>query len=216
VEEGLEERQKLGDLNGFYRGVVVDTADPKKKGRVRVRVFAVMEELTDTDKDSIPWAVPAQGLTSGGAGIGFGVFSVPQVDSFVFVFFEAGDPFQPVYFAEATDGVHGQPTFKDTNYPDRRGFRLKNGVEFFVDEVNDLIKLTHPSGTEVTIDESGKVAIKSTQVEIGSASFKKLVNEAFQAVYNSHTHVAPGGGGPTSAPSVLITPSELTQETKAS
>jgi len=156
MEEKIE--RPSSEYYGNYRGEVVDNNDPLQAGRVRVKVFDFMGELTPADYPSIPWAVPAYPIADG-AGVGFGYFSVPRLNSNVFVFFEGGDVFQPVYFAEAPDVTRGLPGFRTVNYPDTKGWRLKNGVEFFVNEALDYVAFNHPAGTTVEIFNDGKVDV---------------------------------------------------------
>ncbi len=93
-------------LNGIYRGVVEDRNDPKKAGRVRVRVFGVHTkekvkgEYDGIPTDELPWAQPVAGLIEGSI-TGMGQFSVPLQGSHVFVFFENGNHMQPRYFGTA-------------------------------------------------------------------------------------------------------------------
>lgn len=143
---------------GMYRGAVLDNADPDKLGRVKVRVFGVFTE--DIPTAAIPWAVPAMPLFAG-AGAGYGCFAVPEVGSHVFVFFEAGDIYQPVYFAEAPDGVHGLPTERTANYPDRKVFKTANGIVIYIDDSAKTLKLTLPSGGTITVGSSGDVTISA-------------------------------------------------------
>ena len=43
-------------LNGFYRGVVEDNNDPKKAGRVRIRIFGLhTEQKNKTDTEGIAY-----------------------------------------------------------------------------------------------------------------------------------------------------------------
>jgi hypothetical protein len=159
------------EYTGFYRGKVVlrdetktsegqDLAEPKKWGRIKIRVYPMMAS-EDIPVDSLPWAVPALPIGSGGSNVDYGSFAVPQIDSMVWVFFEQGNPYYPVYFAEASDGVHGLPSWLETNYPDRRGFTFKNGLTVVVDEKDNTCWLMHPSGTGIKIegtdDDHGKI-----------------------------------------------------------
>ena len=49
----------------FWWGVVEDRFDPKKLGRVRVRVYGYYTGDTGKmPKDDLPWAIPVQGITS--------------------------------------------------------------------------------------------------------------------------------------------------------
>lgn len=142
---------------GNYRGKVVSNADSSNLGRIKVEIFGVFDGIAAAD---IPWAVPAFPLSSG-AGVGFGSFAVPEVDSYVWCFFESEDHNQPVYFAEATDGVHGLPSERITNYPSRKVFKTKSGVIIYIDDSSDEIKISQPSGTHLTIDGSGNITLSS-------------------------------------------------------
>lgn len=147
--------------DGIYRGKVVDNNDPDKKGRIKVRVYGIMQN-SKIQTDSIPWAVSAQPL-SNGAGTGVGSFYIPRVDSEVFLFFESGDFMSPVYFAEASNGIKGLPSFRTTNYPNRIGFKLENGIEFFIDQQSTALLFTHPGGVSVSVDSTGNMTVVSTK-----------------------------------------------------
>jgi len=162
----------IGDLKkmsdkflGFYRGLVAATdeeaKDTNKWGRIKVRVHPMMDGA-DIPIDALPWAVPAFSSTEG-SGDGYGQFNVPRVGSEVWVFFEAGSPAQPVYFASAPNGVHGLPNGDDAdgdpnwyqkNYPDRKGVQYQNGLIIYTDEKNGEVYMFHPSGTWIKIGGS--------------------------------------------------------------
>jgi hypothetical protein len=149
---------KLKDLDGFYRGVVVDNADPKKYGRVKINVFGVFDGIETLH---IPWAKPAMPVFRG-SGSGYGYSSVPEVGAYVWCFFEVGDLYQPVFFAEAPDGVHGLPTERITNYPNRIVWKTKTGISIYVDDTSKEIKVTHPEGATITIDGTGNITLDSS------------------------------------------------------
>lgn len=143
------------EFNGNYRGKVVSNTDPSSLGRIKVEVFGVFDGIAAAD---IPWAVPAFPLSSG-AGVGFGSFAVPEVDSYVWCFFESGDVYQPVYFAEATDGVHGLPSERMANYPSRKVVKTKSGTVIYIDDSTGDVVIDATRG-------SGDVIIKGTTVNI--------------------------------------------------
>lgn len=176
-------------FDGIYRGKVlltdVDAADGKF-GRIKVEVYPMLlgtetaktllknangEQLQTIaegiETDCLPWATPAFPLFEG-AGNGYGCFSIPKVGSFVFVFFENGDIYQPVYFAEAADGVHGLPTERLTNYPNRKVMKTEQGITIELDDTDgeEEIKITHPAGATIQIDSSGNITITGTTVNI--------------------------------------------------
>lgn len=166
-------------ISGMYRGKVIDTADPKQVGRVRVQIYGYFDDITDTD--NIPWAVPILPIFSG-AGTGHGWFAVPAVGSEVMCFFEAGDIYQPVYFGEAPTGVHGHPSDLTTNYPNRRGLKTPSGHMIFIDDTTNEIEIKHSGGAyiniksallklfmgsaKIQIDNSGNITIEGTRVDI--------------------------------------------------
>ena len=169
----------MGKYTGTYRGKVlstdvneVDSAGAAVNlGRIKCEVYPMLIGITTAqDLDGVngietallPWAVPAMPLFSG-AGVGYGSFSVPEVGSFVWVFFEGGDVYQPVYFAEAATKTHGLPSERATDYPYTKVWRTARGI---VITINDLegsedIKVLHPTGTNFQIDSSGNVIIDS-------------------------------------------------------
>ena len=144
---------------GLYRGLVLDNDDPDKLGRIKVKIFTVFS--SEIPATYLPWAVPAFPLFTG-SGNGFGSFAVPEINSHVFVMFEAQDFNQPVYFAEAPTASLGIPTESATNYPSRRVLKTKNGIVFYIDDSNKEIKVTHPTGAFIQIDSSGNINISSS------------------------------------------------------
>lgn len=98
------EKEIVEHLVGFYRGVVVDTADETKSGRIRVRVFPFFDGVLTSE---LPWAIYADGFMGGLADNGSVL--IPEIDSHVFVFFENGDHRYPVYFAAAPAIQNGVP-----------------------------------------------------------------------------------------------------------
>ena len=71
---------------GKYRGVVTDSADPNLRGRIKVRVPAVLG-------DAEVWALPC--VPYAGDKVGF--FFLPEPGTAVWVEFEGGDPSYPIW-----------------------------------------------------------------------------------------------------------------------
>lgn len=72
---------------GKYRGKVTANKDPLNQGRIQVSVASIFEE----GKQS--WAMPCSPY----AGKGIGLFTIPPVDTNVWVEFEGGDPDYPIW-----------------------------------------------------------------------------------------------------------------------
>ena len=178
---------------GMHRALVLstDVLEDDNIGRLKLEIYPMLisshangsaarlraagSNIDGIALDDLPWAVPATGLFVG-SGSGFGNFAMPSVGSFVWVFFEGGDIYQPVYFAEAPTKTLGLPTERATNYPTRKVLKTKNGIIIEIDDTTDSeeIKITHPAGTTVQIDSSGKLNIvvgdDSTIAVAGDAS----------------------------------------------
>jgi len=153
-------KQSTLKFNGMYRGKVLDNLDPDELGRLKIQVLGVFDEIESED---IPWAIPAYPIFSG-SGDGYGYFAIPEIDSFVWVFFEVGNIYQPVYFAEAPSAIHGIPSEAATNYPYTKVIKTKNGIVFYIDDLTQDIKLTQPSGTSLQISPDGSVTIVSAKI----------------------------------------------------
>ena len=143
---------------GMYRGQVFDNADPLKQGRIKVQIWPMMSEITNPEL--LPWAVPAMPLW-GGAGSGFGMMAIPAVGTHVFTFFEAGDVYKPVYFAEAQNATAGIPAETVTHYPFTRVLKSPSGVTISVDDAQGSIKIETPLHSILQIDQTGKMTFLS-------------------------------------------------------
>lgn len=92
---------------------------------------------------------------------GYGTFAVPDVDTFIWVFFESGDPYQPVYFAEATTSSFGVPRSRETDYPNTRVVRTKSGIQFKFNDTkgSEDIRVDHPSGSWAEFYPDGRITV---------------------------------------------------------
>ena len=147
-------------FTGMYRGVVEDVADPKKVGRVRVRVFTIFD---DVEVEHLPWAIYADPMMGGSRNSGGMI--VPANGDHVWVFFENGDHMQPVYFAGAPSAPHfpetgakGMPEKRgEPEYPFNKVIETKAGhtVEIDDTEGNTRIRVKHKSGTQYIMYDDG-------------------------------------------------------------
>jgi hypothetical protein len=137
---------------GIYRAKVEDNLDPKKLGRIKARIYPM---LADAEVSVLPWAVPMYPIWEG-AGGGIGYFAVPDIGTYVFVMFEQGDIYQPVYIGEAPTGTMGLPSERTTNYPNRKVLKTSSGIVIYVDDAAKIVKLKTANNIEFTIDDASK------------------------------------------------------------
>ena len=198
-------------FEGIYRGKVLDNNDPLKYGRIKVEVYPMLvidSTVTNPLTSAIlPWAIPAYSIWEG-AGSDTGYFAVPAVDSYVYVFFEQGNVYQPVYFAEAPTATLGLPSERTTNYPDRKVLKTSSGVVFYVDDTSgsEVIKIIHPIGSNAFIDKETINLIHSTDSSIiidKDGNIKITPNNAHQTIIRTLSYTTK-----TYSTSTVLTPED--------
>ncbi len=94
----FEKDPQLHNHLGITRAKVVNNNDPKKIGRIQVRIpsYHGAPGLTDRfiEDEKLPWATPC---LYGGCGQDFGSFIVPIPGTFVWLMFEDNDVDKPIY-----------------------------------------------------------------------------------------------------------------------
>jgi len=132
---------------GKYRGIVVDNADPTSRGRIKVRIPAVLGDLEVWSMPCVPYA---------GASVGF--YSLPAANTGVWIEFEAGDPSFPVW-----TGCF----WADGQLPDSGGAAVKvwktDKLTVRMDDGDDEMLLKTKSDSRITLagdvkTESGEAA----------------------------------------------------------
>jgi uncharacterized protein involved in type VI secretion and phage assembly len=135
------------ELNGKFRGKVVDNKDPLGRGRIRTHVAAVSElELT--------WAEPCVPY----AGPQVGWFFIPPVGANVWIEFEQGDPNYPIWTG-CYWGGGGDPQKipADATAPDVQDLQTGK-IKFILDEkqVRLTVQVETDNGTmKLVMDKSG-------------------------------------------------------------
>lgn len=100
------------------------------------------------------------------------------------------------------DGEVALYTSEDATTPFR--LHLKNGRIFLV----------HADTGDLTFDT--KIDVKCSEINLGTGSLLQLIDQRFQALFNSHVHSGVvSGGATTGPPTVGITTVHMTTETKA-
>ena len=137
--------------------------DKTKNGRVQIYIEAYHRDISS---ELYPWALPAKDGTGGSSS--FGVSCIPEIGSFVWVFFEDEafhrNPFYVWDFNPSGLNPHNlyESNVKSTvgaasSYPDVKYIYLKNGICIAVSSnaSNPEITIYHPSGTYAFIDKVG-------------------------------------------------------------
>lgn len=113
---------KISNDNPLMRGIVVDNDDPKKMGRVRIRIPSIHGRKELVKKEDLPWAYPCFPVASYNSGM----FILPEVGSRVWLLFEDGDLNKPVYIggmyskgavSNSTNFRYTGDDEKDVRYP---------------------------------------------------------------------------------------------------
>jgi len=147
---------------GIYRAKVEDVKDTEAAGRVRVRVFGVhSQDPNEVPTNTLPWAYPAMSVLEGNTA---GYFSVPAVDSNVWVFFDATNHNLPVYFAAAPD----KADWPEGGNTDKTTISFKDGQKFEVDSEASTMSYTHPSGATMRINSDGSIDVQAVQMTFDS------------------------------------------------
>lgn len=122
---------------GKYRGVVTDNDDPTSRGRLKVKVRAVLG-------DQEVWAMPC--VPYAGNGVGF--YSLPEPETAVWVEFEAGDPSYPIWAG---------CFWADGELPDPAGASVKiwktQKLTVRADDDGEELKLASEGGAKVTLTD---------------------------------------------------------------
>ena len=109
---------------GKYRGKVASTKDPFHLGRIQVQVPSILGE------GRLSWALPSTPF----AGKDIGLFTVPPVNSNIWVEFEGGDPDYPIWTG-CFWGADELPQDAKVSEPDKVQVFRTNGVTCTVSDL---------------------------------------------------------------------------------
>ncbi len=192
---------------GKYEAVVTDVDDPKKIGRIRARVPAVLGEQVDSG-----WALPC---VPAGGGKERGMLFLPQVGDTVWIEFAAGDVSRPIWVGtfwgspDSTGGADDLGTETGPEAPTGDGkdatptlsvLKTKSGHELTFDDDGEVVLLASGNGkSSIRFEQDGSVVITAETIKLGGSAAEKVVlGDTFQQLFNQHTH--PTGVGPSGPP----------------
>jgi hypothetical protein len=181
---------------GKYRGIVVDNNDSTNRGRLKVKVPAVLGDLA-------VWAMPCLPY----AGNGMGNYMMAEPGTGTWVEFEGGDPSFAIYtgffFA---DGQLPKNETGTTASPPLKIIRTKAGLMATFDDKGQTISLSDKNGNNILTIEvapgrirvkgASKAVVEAPQIELVEDSMHPVVfgdqllqylNQLVQ-IYASHSH----------------------------
>jgi uncharacterized protein involved in type VI secretion and phage assembly len=130
-------------------------------------------------------------------GNGWGMFAAPTNGDLVIVTFQEDD---------INSGIITQRLFSD----DSRPLNVPSGEFWLVHKSGSLLKF-HNDGT-VELTSSGALTIKAPSMALQNAgsALKKLVNETFLTLFDTHVHTNGNGGANTGTPTATSSASNKT------
>jgi hypothetical protein len=152
------------EANKTYVGVVEDNSDPKRLGRVRVRVLDVFDSLKVED---IPWATSWKDLNGN-------VVNIPEKGKVLLVVFDQGDEYKPEFISSDHYNANLEKklvSLSDSDYISMKSLLFDHKTQVYVNDKEGL-KLDHKYNniniTENTIDFNLKD--NNRHVNIGDAT----------------------------------------------
>jgi hypothetical protein len=152
------------EANKTYVGVVEDNSDPKRLGRVRVRVLDVFDNLKVED---IPWATSWKDLNGN-------VVNIPEKGKVLLVVFDQGDEYKPEYISADHYNANLEKkltSLADADYISMKSLLFDHKTQVYVNDKEGL-KLDHKYNnvniTENSIDFNLKD--NNRHVNIGDAT----------------------------------------------
>jgi Type VI secretion system/phage-baseplate injector OB domain len=159
-----------GRFFGKYRGLVKDNNDPTGRGRLEVLVPAVMATQP-------VWALPCVPY----AGDNMGFYTIPEVNSGVWVEFEAGDPSYPIWVGcYWGDGQAPKSKAGADPTPPLKILRSQSGLIVALDDSAQVISVSDSNGNNlITVDAiGGQINVKGTFKVVVDAAQIELVEDA--------------------------------------
>lgn len=151
------QNQTSREFFGKYRGQVIDNVDPLRKGRLQVRVPQVLGNVTVWAEPCVPYAGPQLGW-----------YSMPEINTGVWVEFEAGDQSYPIWTGFFWNDGDISSEDSDPNIK----FIRTNKVVLRIDDASGEIVIENTSGSSITFT-TDEIVIKSAAINQEASGGKK-------------------------------------------
>lgn len=151
------------ESNKTYVGVVQQNDDPKKLGRVKVRVLGIFDKMELKD---IPWATPWKDLNGNG-------FNVPEIGKLVTVVFDSENEYKPEYIYADYYNINLEQklqSLEGENYLSMKALIFDHKTQIYVNDKEGL-KFDYKYNNLNITDSEINVSLKdnSGKVHIGDA-----------------------------------------------
>lgn len=142
-----------------YRGFVADNADPEFSGRLKLKVPQVYgDQVFDY------WA-GSKGMFAGNR---IGLFAIPNIGDGVWVSFENGDPYFPIWeYGWFADKEVPEAAKVDGDNPKNMIWQSTSGNRIELDDHNELVRITDKHGNIVELNKNG-VSIVTDKISLGT------------------------------------------------
>jgi len=159
VVKDMIQTPKTVPQNERWTGKVVDTADPDRLGRVRIKIIGYYDNIEDKQ---LPWAIPDIAWLGGKCGSQI----IPEVDSMVRGYFDQGDVQRPVYDSLAFNQYNSESDYTSrqnrADYPHMMVLMETDQGDFLtLNRKDGNLCFTHRTGATTVIDKNGNISIKT-------------------------------------------------------
>ena len=170
---------KLGEE--FYRGIVVDNADPDKLHRVKIRIEELHGNQNDIPDSHLPWAIHFRpSFLGGGSNLSSG--AIPRIGSDVLVKHIRGEIYQPAYMFELAHAGNRINKVEE-DYPESYAMVDSDGNYWHVNMQQDILNILF-NGSKVM-----EITLNRTTT-IGNDDTLNVGNNKTESVINTHTQNA--------------------------
>ena len=154
------------NYSGKYIGVVLDNNDPLQFGRCKIRVHGLHDDILT---DYLPWAMPEFSLAFSIKGS----FMVPEIGTMIYVEFDNGDLYMPIYGTKVIDRMNlnfSADALED--YPDSVIlYESKNGDYYKINRNRGELSIKSGSGVFLKWSQNGDINWTNNSTGNGDVSF---------------------------------------------
>lgn len=161
--------------NKTYIGVVENNNDPKKLGRIKVRVLDVFDDISS---DDIPWASPWKDLNGNG-------FNLPEKGKIVTVIFDQGNLYKPEFLYSEHYNINLEKKLQNLDskdYTSMKSVFFDHKTQFFVNDKDGVVldyKINQINIRDNGIDMNLKDNMGTINIGSGNANQQAILGTNF-------------------------------------